>query len=117
MDWQFFERYNMNSSASIRVIAGVASVLATIGIGAMVAGPASHAALPEVTPLSVRVRFGDLDLSKPDGVNALKTRIGHAARQVCDQADARDLEASVRFNRCVNEATAQAFAKVGLVDR
>ena len=91
----------MNSSACIRVIAAATSVLATAGIGAMIAGPASQAAMPEVTALSMRVRFSDLDLSKPDGVNALKARIRHAARQVCDQGITRDLEASARDRKSV----------------
>ena len=106
----------MNSSACIRVIAGAVSILATIGIGAALGGAVNHVAIPELTPRSVRVRFSDLDLSKPDGVNALKARIRRAARQVCDEGGTRDLEASFRFNRCMTEATSQALSKVGLAE-
>ena len=107
----------MNSSASIRVVAGAASLLATIGIGAIIAGPVSHAAISESDIPSVRVRFGDLDLSKPDGVKELKIRIRHAAKQVCDQSVTSDPKAPARYSRCVNEAAARAFDKVGLADK
>jgi len=104
----------MNCSAFIRVIAGAASILVTIGIGAVFDCDMSRAAVPELTPRSVRVRFSDLDLSKADGVTALKARIRGAARQVCEESGTREIEAPVRFDRCMAETTSQALAKVGL---
>jgi UrcA family protein len=60
----------------------------------------------------VTVRFGDLDLSKPQGAETLYRRIRAAAEQVCAPLDDRDLARHMRFNACVQNAISTAVANV-----
>jgi len=63
--------------------------------------------LPRVT-----VRYDDLNLATPAGVNALYGRISHAARAVCGDTFARDLSVQAAAERCQSEAIAQAVREV-----
>jgi len=60
----------------------------------------------------VTVRFGNLDLSKSQGVETLYRRIRAAAEQVCAPLDERDLARHMRFNACVRSAISTAVANV-----
>ncbi|MBS0578741.1 MAG: UrcA family protein [Proteobacteria bacterium] len=91
-------------SACVIVSAGAA---AHAGEACAVAAPAPHAAGTAVT-----VRFADLDVSTRDGASALYGRITHAARQVCDNGDIRDLTARAAAASCEREAVAQAVHTV-----
>ena len=61
------------------------------------------------------VRFGDLNLSSPQGAARLYGRITAAANEVCKQfdIDSSNLESRVRLNACVQKAIADAVTKVG----
>jgi UrcA family protein len=61
---------------------------------------------------SIQVRYDDLNLATDAGTNALYHRIANAARQVCPQADIRDLPGSAASRRCLTEAVAQAVRDV-----
>ncbi len=65
---------------SNRVVVGRIAVL----VGCLLAGSvgAAQAASTDAVPTIV-VRYGDLDLSTPEGTSALYQRISVAARQVC----------------------------------
>jgi UrcA family protein len=73
-------------------------------------------ALPASGPYSdapkVTVRFGDLDLSNPQGATALYGRIRLAAEQVCSPFDGRDIASKIRMEACVHRALADAVTTV-----
>jgi UrcA family protein len=60
---------------------------------------------------SVTVSYRDLDLSSPEGANALYRRIQAAAKEVCGHAGADLLEQSL-WKGCYRNAIADAVGKV-----
>jgi UrcA family protein len=73
--------------------------------------PASAAVDADAAP-RVTVRFGDLDLSKPQGAETLYRRIRFAAEQVCAPFDGPALYSWVHFHACVDKAIADAVRTV-----
>jgi UrcA family protein len=69
----------------------------------------SFAASPQTTS-SVTVRYGDLDLSRDEGLSTLHARVAAAARQVCgaDGVDMRNLQAYAAVRACETQAIADA---------
>ena len=64
-----------------------------------------------VTPATVTVSDGDLDLLKDAGVEQLYTRLRRAARSVCGpDADIRDFAATASRNACITAALEGAVA-------
>ena len=61
---------------------------------------------------SVAVRYDDLNLTTPAGVNALYSRISHAARAVCPDSYSRDLAVQSAAERCQVQAIAKAVHAV-----
>ena len=61
---------------------------------------------------AVTVSYTDLDMSTPAGASALYARLTHAAHQVCDSADIRDLNARARNQTCEREAIDHAVQAV-----
>jgi UrcA family protein len=66
------------------------------------------------SPPSVKVSFGDLDLSSVAGATTLYHRIQGAARQVCGRPGA-DLVEQMAWKACYRHATADAVSKVNNV--
>ncbi|HEX5008040.1 MAG TPA: UrcA family protein, partial [Hyphomonadaceae bacterium] len=62
--------------------------------------------------VSVRVSYGDLDMSKPTGGETLLKRIEGAARKVCYQAVPRTLLKVRSLGKCRNETIANAVGNV-----
>jgi UrcA family protein len=60
----------------------------------------------------VVVKFGDLNLSNPQGAAALYHRISTAAVTVCGPQDDRSLASMSRAQTCVHKAITDAVAKV-----
>jgi UrcA family protein len=60
----------------------------------------------------VTLRFGDLDLSNPQGATALYRRIRLAAEQVCSPFDGQDVASKIHMEICVHRAVADAEATV-----
>jgi UrcA family protein len=60
------------------------------------------------------VKFGDLNLSNPQGAAKLYSRITSAANEVCKrfEIDSSNLQARARLNGCVLKAIADAVATV-----
>ena len=58
------------------------------------------------------VKYGDLNVSNPQGAAVLYSRIRAAAGRVCERHDDRDLAAMPLRNSCVRKAIADAVAKV-----
>jgi UrcA family protein len=61
------------------------------------------------------VKFGDLNVSNPQGAATLYRRIAAAARDVCGpyEIDSWHPGARASFNACVHKAIADAVTKVG----
>jgi UrcA family protein len=63
---------------------------------------------------SLKVSFADLNLTNRHGTVTLYTRIRNAARTVCGPApDISFIDERADWSRCVNDAIADAVAKVG----
>jgi UrcA family protein len=63
-------------------------------------------------PLKATVKFGDLDVSHPQGAIVLYRRIRAAAENVCAPFDGSGLPAKMRLNACVKHAIADAVTRV-----
>jgi UrcA family protein len=66
---------------------------------------------------SVVVRFGDLDLSRPQDVHVLNSRIAKAAEAACDVADPHTT--SIYYKKwhatCLSHAVADTTARIAAV--
>lgn len=59
--------------------------------------------------VSVPVRYGDLDLSTPEGRRALDSRIAVASRHICGSAELeQDIARKSRVQKCVAEVRRSA---------
>ena len=81
--------------------------------GGFVTGIAS-AAIPETEARSVTVQYSDLDLTRPEGAQALYRRIEAAAREVCGHADIRELRSFREARRCREQAVDEAVRQVNV---
>ncbi len=95
----------MNSLNTIRHVV-TAAIVVTLALGFAV--PAGAADDTEVRKIAVK--FGDLNVSAPEGAAALYARIRAAARSVCSEPD--DPWGRMRAARCVHKAIADAVTKV-----
>jgi UrcA family protein len=102
-------RMNITSTNLSRVIK-----TAILGTLALSCGAVSMAADYHDVPTAV-VKFGDLNLSNPQGALRLYSRIVAAANEVCRPfaIDDRDLGSQARLKTCVHKATADAVSTVG----
>jgi UrcA family protein len=88
---------------------------ALIGIGALAALATVNlaAATPEAgEPRTAVVRYTDLDPSRPVDARRLYARIKRAARAVCDNDPASDLERLREYEKCLGRAVTEAVDKV-----
>ena len=87
---------------------------AIFGALALSYGAMSIAADYNGVPTAV-VKFGDLNLSNPQGAVKLYSRILAAANEVCKafHIDNRDLGSRARLDTCVHKAIADAVTTVG----
>lgn len=82
-------------------------------LATMLAACAEGALADDGKQNQVHVRYGDLNLSTPEGVRALRRRIYWAAEVVCGRDEVTlDFSARARFLNCVNTAANQALEKV-----
>jgi len=76
----------------------------------------SFAALPaaadSLEPLKETVKFGDLDISHPQGAAVLYHRIRAAAQNVCSPFDGSGVSAKMHLDACVKKAVADAVTTV-----
>ena len=70
------------------------------------------AAADSFEPLKVTVKFGDLDISRPQGAAVLYLRIRAAAQNVCSSFDGSGLSAKMHLDACVKKAVADAVTTV-----
>lgn len=64
---------------------------------------AAPAAAETVQPFAVEVAYGDLDLTKDAGRDALDRRLTRAARQICGSRPARNLAMIEDHGNCLAE--------------
>lgn len=69
----------------------------------------ARSATPDTAP-TVRVPYGDLNLTTEDGASTLRARVAAAARQVCsvEGSDIRNLQAYAAERSCEAQAIANA---------
>ena len=88
--------------------------IALIGLVLLSAGLTSNLALatPAAYETSKVVSYSDLDLSQPEGAQALYRRIKIAARQACGDPSIKDLPLYARYRECYEHAVASAVEEV-----
>jgi UrcA family protein len=90
--------------------APVAAALFAVGVtsfGSVAQATQSVAAAPSVT-----VRYADLDLNTPKGVETLYERLRAAAQEVCGRREARAVFYVAAARACYDEALATAVSRV-----
>ena len=105
----------MDTSTRDRMVAGLISGIAVMAVATLSVGGTSHAADRSGEERGeVRVRFGDLDLSKAEGVSVLRHRIHFAAESVCDPGVLHTPLVNMRVRECVKTAVSHALEQIGL---
>jgi UrcA family protein len=100
----------MNASLHTRLTATLCLAYGAATLSSLVAAAASAA---ELEPLPTRtVKYADLNLSNPAGVQALYGRIIAAARQVCQLDTHTDLHLLGKEQACMKQAIDDAVRKV-----
>jgi UrcA family protein len=74
--------------------------------------PALPVAADSFAPPKVTVKYGDLEISRPQGAAALYGRIRAAAEKVCSPFEGRDLAVKVHLDACIHQAVADAVTAV-----
>jgi UrcA family protein len=87
------------------------NVFTVLAVGALLVSPAQAQGVFQQN--SVKVFYGDLDLSKPAGMQTLQRRLRSASLEVCG-----DSRGALRIGtndqaRCAHDAVADALAAVG----
>ena len=95
----------MNTSATLRRLMAIAMVSAVTANFAVLARAADSDA-PQIT-----VKYGELNVSTPQGVAEQYRRIHVAAERVCGSFDGRDLASKAHRDTCVHDAIAGAIQK------
>jgi len=105
----------MDTSTRDRLVAGLISGIAIMAVATLSVGGTGHAAdMSGEERDKVRVHFGDLDLSKAEGVNVLRRRIQFAAESVCDRGVLHTSLANMRVQECVKTAVSHALEQIDL---
>jgi UrcA family protein len=98
---------NISTTNLIRSLSAATLCVAILsGFTSMPAGAAAF------EPLSVTVRYGDLDLSRAAGSTILYNRIRAAAERVCSPLDGGGLAAKTRLKDCIDKAVSDAIRTV-----
>ena len=99
-----------------KLVARHAFTVATFGVlttGSF--GLTAHGAESAVETPSVTVRYTDLDLNTPAGVDALYGRLSAAARRVCDVRGQRPLAEAIESKSCYHQVLDAAFDNAKLL--
>jgi UrcA family protein len=94
----------------------IAKSIVAISLAATLTGfsVSARAVTSAVKVRSVTVRYAELDLAKPQGVEALYMRIGGAARRVCRADSSLRLRDRVNSSSCYQDAIGRAIEQVSL---
>ena len=93
----------------------IAKYCALVGIATLAAGLSTNqasAASSDDIVKSVVVRYSDLNLSEPKDASALYARIRRAALVACGEVGPNQLARLPQFQKCVDQAVANAVAHV-----
>jgi UrcA family protein len=91
----------------------IPSLMATALLGVLASAfTALPAAADSIEPLQVTVKYGDLNVSHPQGAAVLYGRIRAAAAVVCAPLDRSGLSAKLHRDACVNNAIVNAVTAV-----
>jgi UrcA family protein len=85
--------------------------LLALGLTAWV-GAANAVTGPTASGQSMRVAYGDLDLSHAAGADALYARLRYAAAQVCNPSDTMELRTLVSNRACAARALDDAVVAI-----
>jgi UrcA family protein len=96
----------MKSTAKRHALLGIAMVAAVATANLATAAPEAD------EPQSTVVRYGDLDLSRPEDARRLYGRIKRAARMVCDNHPSSDIDRLNEYEKCLGQAVTAAVEKV-----
>ena len=99
----------MNNSTTNAIRGLAAATLCGAISSGLTALPAGAAGL---APPSVTVKYGDLDVSRPQGATTLYSRIRAAAERVCSPAESGGIAAKMRFKGCIDQAISDAVKTV-----
>ena len=88
------------------------NLLAPAAFAVMTATAAAAPALADGVAVSDHVKYGDLDLTRPTGVNELYNRIRQASKAVCGQLSGRELVEVELYNACFANAMSHAVVDV-----
>lgn len=105
-------------NCAVFVTAGVLAVASQAAAAESTYTQAPNATATTVTVVQDRERrhrqihYGDLDLSSPQGLRTLNTRIRAAVRYVCPRGDSRNLESVAGVRECRTMATDDAMLQV-----
>jgi UrcA family protein len=87
-----------------------------VGLALAIIASTAALALPTLAqasePPSLTVKFGDLNIANDAGAEQLYRRINHAALEVCEPLDGRQIGDGIRFKACVKESIARAVFNV-----
>lgn len=95
------------------------SVLAAMGALGATAALTSNAPIvsSQAQPRTVKIAYGDLNLSTPKGKQVLAQRIHQAVDLVCNQSDPRALQMWVEYRKCVQNASDSAWSQIRWRDK
>ena len=97
---------NISTTNAIRLAAATLCGAISSGLTSLPAGAAG------LEPLSVTVKYGDLDVSRPQGAATLYSRIRAAAEKVCSPLEGGGVAAKMRFNACIDRAISDAVETI-----
>lgn len=97
---------NMHSLNRVTTFTAVlaAGLFASVGVAATSAAGSSGGV----------VRYGDLNLERPEGIEALYRRVNGAAEQVCGRMQSLDLVWMTEWKKCVTGAVSGAAEKINI---
>jgi UrcA family protein len=99
--------------STIKTSSPLRSLIAAAIFSALAPGFAAVSAAADSTDApQVVVKYGDLNVSNPQGAAALYARIRKAAESVCPRFERSDLGSMVRIDNCVHKAIADAVTMV-----
>jgi UrcA family protein len=105
----------MKANAIHRKTAFVSALLMGItAVGIAASARAGESAVQAVGVTRVVVRYGDLDLTSPEGARTLYARLGSAASKACGgEPGTRDLLSRMSYQDCRSTALDHAVNRIG----
>jgi UrcA family protein len=97
---------------SLHTSTNLSRLISTVIVGALALSWGTISFADDSDVLQAIVKFGDLNLSNPQGATALYHRLWSAAVTVCRPLDDGSLASMTRVQTCVHKAIADAVTKV-----